>query len=169
MDGDGMVEPANALSRGAYGALEALLSDPRVSRTEIDRLDELIATSPRLVRSLNTAVAAGSLARFQVQDEAVHAGGQYIGPDRTITLPLGSLLTSDWGGQADTIYVRGHEMQHAHNADATRDAWNRFISQTHEIADTGGSDFADVLNESISASRADEDRADLEGWNTLWP
>ncbi|KAB1662250.1 hypothetical protein F8O01_01975 [Pseudoclavibacter chungangensis] len=104
---------------------------------------------------------------FVLQPEGTHAGAQYDPASKAITLPLECVRPERWADAADTIYLLGHEIQHAHNSSDIDHSTHLFSTEIVASTRAGETDYATALNQYLDACRADEDRADLEGWNTF--
>lgn len=162
-----MARSLRVLSEASHEAIDRFASAAHVARADADSLRRLIASSLRLIVSVNNAVGTGNLVGFQVQPEDTHAGAQHDPAHRTITLELDSTRPQDWYDAADTVYLLGHELHHANHTNDVERGEASFTARVMTIAGFGGVDYAHALNAFLDVSRADEDRADLAGWNAF--
>ena len=155
--------------------LEALLvafaTRPDTPPDAAQNLRNVIVGNPVLLAQLDAAAAAGDLKHFSPLDPKTHAGGTFDPVTRTMNLPLTSLRKAPNGNfdPANMAFVLGHEVQHGSNAKDIAAASQTFEAGATAIAKSKGPvhDYTPVVAARIEASRRDETKAEISGWNAL--
>ena len=156
-------------------ALEAMLvafdKRPDTPDDAAANLRKVITANPVLLAELNAAAANGQLKHFAVQPADEHAGGTFDPDHATMRLPLAALRDAPAGhfDPANLAFVLGHEVQHGLNAPGMAAAKKTFEDRVTAIAKSTSPvhDYTTAIGDRIAASRRDEARAEISGWNAL--
>ncbi|WP_024889088.1 hypothetical protein [Luteimonas huabeiensis] len=154
------------LSPQSESLLTAFAAQPGVAQHHVGNLRGILEGSPALADRFDAAVAQGHLKQLAPLAHA-NAGGEYDPASKTIRLPLGKLDTPPNAG--DLTFVMGHELQHAFNAEAVRQASAAFSKQVEDVASSSGAvhDYTPATADMLAAHRRNEASAEIAGWNAI--
>lgn len=156
----------SAPARRAFDGLAALRGvEPRHLRV----LHEILTACPVLRSQVEHAIESGRITRFGILAEHENAGGSFTPATRSIDLKLSS-LTPDLA--LDTVFVLGHEVQHATHHDDVRQAESHIADVGRRIAERspaaqldGSHDYSEVVNRYVQVHLVDEAASNIAGWN----
>lgn len=153
-----------------------------VSQDMVGNLQATLNGSPVLAGQIKDAVTQGHVQHFSLMGSSMSAGATYDGntvrqdgTPKGINLPVAGLQSKTAANPQgkydvkDMTFVLGHEIQHGFN-DAQKDQrTEQFLSAVKQEAKVAGPvhDYTDELRDYIQASREDEAKANLAGWNAL--
>lgn len=151
-----------------------------VTQDMVENLQGTFNGSPVLAAQLKEAIAQSHVQHFSLLQAGMAAGATYDGSTadgtpRGINLPpaaLQSRTAANPGGRydaGDMTFVLGHEIQHGFNRAAKDEATRGFLRDiaTQANAHSAIHDYSDELRAYLGASRDDEARAEIAGWNAL--
>lgn len=134
-------------------------------------LRDVITGNPVLLAQLNAAAKAGDLKHFAVLGATANAGGTFDPSTKTLNLPLASLRRAPDGSfdPANMAFVLAHEVQHASNAEDVDTATKAFEASLTTTAKSKAAahDYTPAIAARIEASRKDEAKAEISGWNAV--
>jgi hypothetical protein len=159
------------ISPQVQAVLDRFARQPGVTPEQVTNLQATIDSSPPLVKQLNAAVQDGHLKGFQLLQGGTNAGGEFDPASQTIRLPPGMLTTQQKRpfNMAESAFVLGHELQHAFNrldvAKADITFRNDVLAKAKDKSPAN--DYTPDIDARLAASRRDEARAEIAGWNAL--
>lgn len=140
-------------------------------------LERALDASPELKANLERALAAGDIQSIQFENDLVAgAGGQYDPHTRTLGIPRGSC-----DSLADTVFVLGHETQHALSLQGRPAPYEAQLEHDVERIQAGRvrrgdttpstridpSDYTLPVYDYIEGTRREEAQAHIGGFNAL--
>lgn len=146
-----------------------------VTPVMVRNLQTVLNGSPVLTDEVKRSIQEGRLQRLAILDPRLGAGGTYSDADKSMNLSASSLedpvppktFAEDRAG--DLAFVMGHEIQHSFNYAERQEAWKSFQAQIEQIAKSRQPehDYSKAVRELLQATRLDEARAEMAGWNAL--
>jgi len=150
--------------------LDDFARHPAVTADQVSNLRAILDQSPELARQLNESARLGYLRGFAGLNDP-HAGGAFHPEDKSIHLSLASLTTPKLQPyeSGEAIFVLGHELQHAFNADGQAKRAREFEDSAQAIAQSDATvhDYTAVLAARLAGHRRDEAAAEIAGWNAV--
>jgi hypothetical protein len=150
----------------AYEAAQP--ADPAHGRAA---LEHAIEASPVLKTKLQEAIAAGHLDSFRFVAADDGAGGSYSPTEKSLNLNAGSFR-----GEANLVFVLGHETQHALSLQGLAPAYDTALTAAIAVrADNNSApasraaprDYTDVVRDVVEGTRREEAQAHIGGFNAL--
>ncbi|MFC4764850.1 XVIPCD domain-containing protein [Dyella koreensis] len=146
-----------------------------VSQGMLDNLQSTINGSPALSDEIKRSVSEGHLKQLNILDAKSGAGGTYDPGHQSMNLPALSLQTKAEDNPQgrfdarDLTFVMGHEIQHSFNSAAKQQSITAFMKAIEATAAEKSSvhDYTRPIANLIQASREDEAKAEIAGWNAL--
>ncbi|MGH8082083.1 MAG: XVIPCD domain-containing protein, partial [Lysobacter sp.] len=148
-----------------------------VSQEMVGNLLTAINASPVLADRITAAIDAEPkphLKNFGILPHGQGAGAAYDGNDKTMLIPANRLQnkspTNTSGFDvAPMVFTLAHETQHGFNHENKRQAWGAFDGELKRIARDNNpiNDYTPPIEKFLLASRQDEARAEIAGWNAV--
>lgn len=146
---------------------------PGVTADMVRNLQTTFNGSPALVDQTLERVQAGDLKHLALHTQGV-AGGSYSASTQTMNLVPGTLQFSSnpptaLDEQQNLTFVLGHELQHGANRQAKAQDVQAASAEMHRVARDSNpvNDYTTGIGMWQQASREDEAKAHLAGWNAL--
>lgn len=147
--------------------------DPGVTADMSRNLQSTFNGSPALVDQTLLRVQSGDLKHLALHTQGV-AGGSYSPGTQTMNLTASSLQFSSQTAMAldqqqNLTFVLGHELQHGENRHAKAQAVQAASAEMHRVARDNNpvNDYTSGISMWQQASREDEAKAHIAGWNAL--
>jgi hypothetical protein len=147
--------------------------DPNVTADMVRNLQTTLNGSPALVDQTLQRIQTGDLKHLALHIQGV-AGGSYNPGTQTMNLTTGSLQFSAQAAtaldqQQNLSFVLGHELQHGENRHAKKLAVDAASAEMHRVARDNNpvNDYTTGIAMWQQASRDDEAKAHIAGWNAL--
>ncbi|ALN89589.1 XVIPCD domain-containing protein [Lysobacter gummosus] len=148
-----------------------------VSQEMVGNLQSAINASPMLVERIGAAINAEPkphLKSFGILPHGQGAGAAYDGDEKAMLIPAYRLQNKSSANTsgfdvAPMVFTLAHETQHGFNHDKKREAWAAFDAEIKQIARDKNpvNDYTPPIGKFIQASREDEARAEIAGWNAV--
>jgi len=160
----------SSLSPQVQKMLDAFSRKRDVTPEMVDNLRLALVASPLLVEQINQAIEEKHIKTFGLLDASFKAGATYDGQRKSINVSRTGLIPAekDWQQSInDMTFVLGHEIQHGFNHAERQRANDEAVRQMDFIAKSKDprNVYDDPVEYHIQASRSDEARAHIAGWN----
>ena len=149
----------------------------RVSQGMVDNLLSAVNSSPELADQISLALRVRPephLKGFAVLPHGQGVGAAYDGDSKTMLIPAGRLqpqsATNRYGYEPEAmVFTLAHEMQHGFNHEDKQRAWKAFDAEVVAIARDKNpiNDYTSPVKKLVAASRVDEAKAEIAGWNAV--
>ncbi|KRB03240.1 hypothetical protein ASD86_20320 [Lysobacter sp. Root690] len=148
-----------------------------VSQEMVSNLQTAINASPVLADRIGAAISAEPkphLKSFGILPHGQGAGAAYDGEEKTMLIPAYRLQNKSSANSsgfdvAPMVFTLAHETQHGFNHGSKREAWAAFDAEIKQIARDKDpiNDYTQPIGKFLQASREDEARAEIAGWNAV--
>ena len=166
---------AAKLNNESIQIIEFFGLNPNIQEKQYKNFVDVMTASPKLVDVFNEAVNSKQIKNLTLLDDNSNAGGQYNPSKQTIDIPL-RILNFDKNTQIgskyyyNSIFVMGHETQHALNHKAfTHKAWGEYWGKITKESEQRDSirNYGQHLGNYIATYRKDEASAQITGFNVI--
>lgn len=166
---------AAKLNNESIQIIEFFGLNPNIQEKQYKNFVDVMTASPKLVDVFNEAVNSKQIKNLTLLDDNPNAGGRYNPSKQTIDIPL-RILNFDKNTQIgsqyyyNSIFVMGHETQHALNQKAfVHKVWGEFWGNITKESEQRDSirNYGQHLGNYIAAYRKDEASAQITGFNVI--